>query len=414
MKATSLLLALSISLSLLGTAGAYTVQKGDTLYSLARANNLTVETLRRLNNLTSDALAVGQVLRLRANEALPPSRPAPTPTPPGPPRRPAPSGFTLTPPPSQAAPVITPSPAKPNSSSANSIQPSPAPPAPTPSGKPVVVSSGSSFEVGKVGVTLPSFLSMGDAFVVKLSGEAAKAATVRFPSELGEDVRLPNEALSPYGAAGVYLVPGRVVLGKTTPVIVQISVGDEVVRGIIPLRATPGGPVVHLKLAPQVARKLSDPGKAAEDALVNQAYLRRGSPLWTRPFTAPLASAPIPGSFGQSRTYVSGGPVAYHYGADYPAKLGTPVHTVNDGTVVIAGTYPVRGGLVMIDHGGGVSSLYFHQSRLLVKVGQTVERGEVIGLVGSTGLSEGPHLHLEIRVRGEATQPADWINRLWP
>ena len=416
MKATPLILALS--LSLLGLSGAYTVQKGDTLYSLARANNLKVEDLRRLNNLSSDALAVGQVLRLRASEALPPATPnliLPKPAAPRPAAQPpikpppAPSGFTLTPPPaSSPAPssLTSPAPSAPS-------RPAPASPAKEPE-RPVVVRVGSRFEVGGVEVTLPEQLSMGDAFSVKLTGPGAQAAAVRFPSELGEDVRQPGETLTPSGAAGVYEVPGRVVLGKTTPVIVEITVGGEVVRGIIPLRPKPGGPVVRLQLSPKVAAKLTDPGKAAEDALVNKAYLNRGQPIWTKPFAAAVPNPPIPGSFGQSRTYVPGGPVTYHYGADYPAKLGTPVLAVNDGTVVIAGLYPVRGGLVMIDHGGGVSSLYFHQSKVLVKVGQPVKRGDVIGQVGTTGISEGPHLHLEIRVRGEATQPADWLNRLWP
>ncbi|WP_306468313.1 LysM peptidoglycan-binding domain-containing M23 family metallopeptidase [Deinococcus alpinitundrae] len=423
MKATSF--ALALSLSLLGLGGAYTVQKGDTLYSLARANNLKVEDLRRLNNLSSDALAVGQVLRLSAGEARPPAANTATPSPikpnPVPPKSvassaatkplPAPSGFTLTPPTStpRTPTTSTPTPAPPKAVSAAPESP-PKPPVTVP----ITVRTGSRFEVGGVGVTLPEQLGMGDAFSVRLTGPGAQSAAVRFPSELGEDVRQPGETLTPSGAAGVYVVPGRVVLGKTTPVIVEIAVGGEVVRGIIPLRPKPGGPVVKLHLSPTVAAKLTDPGKAAEDALVNKAYLNRGQPVWTRPFAAAVPNPPIPGSFGQSRTYTSGSPVAYHYGADYPAKLGTPIHAVNDGTVVIAGTYPVRGGLVMIDHGGGVSSLYFHQSRILVKVGQAVKRGDVIGQVGTTGLSEGPHLHLEIRVRGEATQPADWINRLWP
>ncbi|GAA4003499.1 M23 family metallopeptidase [Deinococcus rubellus] len=424
MKATPF--ALALSLSLLGLSGAYTVQKGDTLYSLARANNLKVEDLRRLNNLSSDSLAVGQVLRLSASEALPPAAPNPgTPVPVLPktsapksstqppatrqPTKPppAPSGFTLTLP-SAFSPVPSPAiPAPPKPAPASAAPESPPRP-------PVMVRVGSSFEVGGVRVTLPEQLSMGDAFSVKLTGKGAQGAAVRFPSELGEDVRQPDETLTPYGAAGVYVVPGRVVLGKTTPVIVEIVVGGEVVRGIIPLRPKPGGPVVQLHLSPRVAAKLTDPGKAAEDAMVNKAYLSRGLPIWTKPFAAAVPNPPIPGSFGQSRTYTPGSPVTYHYGADYPAKLGTPIRAVNDGTVVIAGLYPVRGGLVMIDHGGGVSSLYFHQSKILVKVGQSVKRGDVIGQVGTTGISEGPHLHLEIRVRGEATQPADWINRLWP
>ena len=119
-------------------------------------------------------------------------------------------------------------------------------------------------------------------------------------------------------------------------------------------------------------------------------------------------------AFGQPRTYVAGGPVQYHYGTDYPAPAGTAVTAVNDGTVVIAGRYPVRGGLVVIDHGAGLVSMYFHQSKVLAKVGQKVRRGDKIGEVGSTGLSAGAHLHLEMRVRGEATNPAGWMNRIWP
>lgn len=87
---------------------------------------------------------------------------------------------------------------------------------------------------------------------------------------------------------------------------------------------------------------------------------------------------------------------------------------INDGTVVIAGRYPVRGGLVVIDHGAGVVSLYFHQSKVTAKVGQQIKRGQKVGEVGSTGLSAGPHLHLEVRVRGEGTNPAGWMGKLWP
>mgnify|MGYP002653942410 CR=1 FL=1 len=135
---------------------------------------------------------------------------------------------------------------------------------------------------------------------------------------------------------------------------------------------------------------------------------------WSQPFIFPSTNRFVTSRFGQPRTYVAGGPVAYHYGTDYLAPAGTPVMAVNDGTVVVAGMYPVRGGLVVIDHGAGLTSLYFHQSRVLVKVGDKVVRGQKIGLVGSTGLSAGPHLHLELRVRGEGMNPQDWISRLWP
>ncbi len=368
-KAASLTL---LSLLLFGTAGAYTVQKGDTLYSIARKNGLKVDELLTLNKLSSTVLSVGQELRLSSKEAVP------------------------------------------KLSVDTAIQT--ASQATTPTTTPTSASNGT-FMVGNVTVKTPQSLQAGEGFSIVLSGNGAAAATVRFPSELGEDVRRPNEILTPYGAANTYTVPGRVVLGQTTPVVIEVRVGELVQRRSIPLTGQGSAaqrPVQHLNLPPATSQKLKDPGKAAEDALVNRNYERRTQPQWTRPFSPPLDKLRTSSSFGSARTYVKGGPVVYHYGADYPAAAGTPIHAVNDGTVVIAGNYPVRGGLVMIDHGGGVSSLYFHQSKIMVKVGQVVKRGDTIGLVGTTGLSDGPHLHLELRVRGEATNPADWLGKLWP
>ncbi|MFB9992556.1 LysM peptidoglycan-binding domain-containing M23 family metallopeptidase [Deinococcus oregonensis] len=349
-----------VSLLLLGAAGAasYTVKAGDTLYYVARANGTTVAELTRLNQLAGTALEVGQVLTL----------PGSTPV---------------------AAPPVSAAPA------------------------PTLPSTGTSSLQG-VTVRVPSNLKMGDGFTLRLSGARAGQATVRFPSEVGEDVRKPNEVLKPIGAAGEFLVPGRVVLGKTTPVVYEVSVGGDLVRGQIPVTGL-DQPIQHLNLPVSVTNKLQDPARAAEEAAVEKAYARRTPQVWSRPFAPALASARGTSSgFGQPRTYLAGGPVAYHYGTDYPAPTGTSVLAVNDGTVVIAGKYPVRGNLVVIDHGAGVVSMYFHQSRLLVKVGQKVVRGQKLGEVGTTGLSAGPHLHLEVRVRGEATNPAGWMNRLWP
>ncbi|MDL2344950.1 M23 family metallopeptidase, partial [Deinococcus sp. MIMF12] len=264
-----------------------------------------------------------------------------------------------------------------------------------------------------VSVTAPATARMGDAFVLRLSGAQAGEVTVRFLSEVGENVRLPAERLTPVGAAGEYVVPGRVVLGKTTPVTYEVALGGQALRGSIPVTGL-GQSVQHLNLPRAISRKLEDPGRKAEDAAVEKAYARRTPQVWTRPFAPAVNVRSQSSAFGQPRTYVAGGPVQYHYGTDYPAPVGTPVLAVNDGTVVMAGMYPVRGGLVVIDHGAGLTSLYFHQSRVTAKVGQKVTRGQKIGEVGSTGLSAGPHLHLELRVRGEGTNPAGWMNRLWP
>ncbi len=360
-RRAAVLLAASL---LFGMAGAYTVKAGDTLYSIARANGTTVAALMQLNGLSGTTLEIGQELR------LPGAAPAPA----------APAR------PSLPAPLPD-------------DQLTPTPPAAT---------------VAGVNIRVPASLRMGEAFIVQLSGTRAAQATVRFPSEVGEDVRRPNEVLRPVGAAGEYVVLGRVVLGKTTPVVYEVSLNGELVRGRIPVVGL-DQPIQHLNLPPRISGLLQDPGRAAEDAAVEKAYALRTPQVWTRPFAPAMASVKATSSsFGQPRTYLAGGPVAYHFGTDYPAPVGTPVLAVNDGKVILAGKYPVRGNLVVIDHGAGVTSLYFHQSKLLVKPGQTVTRGQKIGEVGTTGLSAGPHLHLEVRVRGEGTNPATWMNRLWP
>jgi murein DD-endopeptidase MepM/ murein hydrolase activator NlpD len=81
------------------------------------------------------------------------------------------------------------------------------------------------------------------------------------------------------------------------------------------------------------------------------------------------------------------------------------------GVVVMAESLQVRGNTVWVDHGLGVYSGYFHLSEIAVEVGQTVEPGQQLGLVGSTGLSTGPHIHWEIRIHGIAVEPLEWTER---
>ena len=96
-----------------------------------------------------------------------------------------------------------------------------------------------------------------------------------------------------------------------------------------------------------------------------------------------------------------------HQGVDYAAPKGTPVAVVADGTVVHAGRSGGYGNLVVVDHGGGITTYYAHLSAFGVQEGMRVERGQEIGQVGSTGMSTGPHLHYEIRKDGKYLDPAD-------
>ena len=98
-----------------------------------------------------------------------------------------------------------------------------------------------------------------------------------------------------------------------------------------------------------------------------------------------------------------------HTGVDLHAGMGTPIHAAAAGTVVYADWRGGYGKCVIIDHGGGLATLYGHQSEILVNVGQKVKRGEVIGKVGSTGYSTGPHLHFEVRVNGTPVNPLGYL-----
>jgi murein DD-endopeptidase MepM/ murein hydrolase activator NlpD len=98
-----------------------------------------------------------------------------------------------------------------------------------------------------------------------------------------------------------------------------------------------------------------------------------------------------------------------HAGVDFHAEVGTPIHAGADGEVISARYSTSFGNVVYIYHGGGISTVYAHCSRLLVSTGQRVRRGEVIALSGATGLVAGPHLHFEVHVNDHAVNPIGWF-----
>ena len=123
---------------------------------------------------------------------------------------------------------------------------------------------------------------------------------------------------------------------------------------------------------------------------------------------------PVPGytrissKYGM-RTHPITGVYKLHTGVDISAPLGANFIAANDGIVTKAGYNSAYGNMVIIDHGGGVSTLYAHGSEILVQVGQVVKRGESILKVGSTGYSTGPHAHFEVRLNGVVTDPMPYI-----
>jgi len=118
--------------------------------------------------------------------------------------------------------------------------------------------------------------------------------------------------------------------------------------------------------------------------------------------------------FGNRRSY-NGSPYAYfHTGLDIAGGTGTKIFAPAAGVVIFAGPLTVRGNATMINHGWGVYTGYMHQSEILVKTGDRVEPGQLIGLVGGTGRVEGPHLHFEVWVGGVQVDPLDWLSQVYP
>lgn len=120
----------------------------------------------------------------------------------------------------------------------------------------------------------------------------------------------------------------------------------------------------------------------------------------------PIVSPKLSSSFGVRRHPILGAS-KHHGGLDLAAPEKSHVRSVLDGTVVFAGTYAGYGKLVTIEHARGRTTLYGHLSEVLVNLGQKVSAGDLIGRVGSTGLSSGPHLHFEWREDGQPVNPIE-------
>lgn len=166
-----------------------------------------------------------------------------------------------------------------------------------------------------------------------------------------------------------------------------------------------------IKVELTVEKKFTEPTKEQlalidEDQKVKQDYLNRVTPdrQWSGRFT-PAADASTSDVFGSQRIF-NGVAQRPHWGLDYRVPTGTPVSAINQGTVLLARFLYFEGNCVVIDHGQGLLSLYFHMSELKVKEGESVKRGQLVGLSGGTGRATGPHLHVGVRWQGVYLDPA--------
>lgn len=168
--------------------------------------------------------------------------------------------------------------------------------------------------------------------------------------------------------------------------------------------------IQHLRLSARQESKYSAPETERERELIGAALdLVTPERRWQGSFILPVEGR-ISTEFGLQR-YVNGKFDYRHRGVDLACPEGTPVRAAADGVVSLADdSFLLHGQTVILDHGEGVVTLYLHMSAIEVAAGESVERGQIIGRVGSTGVATGPHLHYAVYVHHEAVDPFFWTS----
>lgn len=215
-------------------------------------------------------------------------------------------------------------------------------------------------------------------------------------------------------AAGAWrALDGLGATAQTGPRGLRVAIGDGTAD--LPIEVAAGEfPSVTFEL-PEDLQGLLDPELVAQErefytAIVSQVS---GPPRWSGRFVDPAGGRPT-SVYGERRTLEPGMVATVHQGADLAAPLGTPVLASADGLVAWAGPLVVRGNVVIIDHGFGVFTAYYHLDEIGVATAAEITTGRQLGTVGSSGRSTGPHLHWEVLIGGVAVDPAAWTDRSFP
>ncbi len=248
--------------------------------------------------------------------------------------------------------------------------------------------------------------AQGQTLAVWLRARSPVTVSLEFSGEIlpvvSEGTRswamVPISALAAPGTRQLTLTVGSTVLSLP----VQIRAGSFEVQEISGEASDP-----ILSQAEKVNMEL---------ARMTELFAARSADGWTPAsrFRNPLSlGVPYEHSspFGSRRTYGSDSAISAHAGEDFATSSGTPVLAPAAGIVVLAEPLFVRGNAVVLDHGRGVFTGYWHMESLNVKAGEQVAAGQVLGVVGSTGLSTGAHLHWELRINGVAVDPLQWVEQ---
>ncbi|HVR90186.1 MAG TPA: M23 family metallopeptidase [Novosphingobium sp.] len=175
-----------------------------------------------------------------------------------------------------------------------------------------------------------------------------------------------------------------------------------------PLRAAAAAKPSALGSGDNEFRALFASWQSMDKTIVTSPSITRRSTAVSIPSRMPVDGAHLTSDYGMRWHPVMGGR-RQHKGVDLAQPTGTPVHATADGVVSRADWFSSYGLYVSLEHGGSLETRYGHMSRLNVAAGQSVKKGDIIGYVGSTGRSTGPHLHYEVRIAGEAVNPIPYM-----
>jgi len=298
--------------------------------------------------------------------------------------------------------TATPEPTGAPTPSSSSPEPSSIPPVDTPAAEPPTPGP-TPVDASQIQL-LPADIGQGQASTIRLWGYGATSA-----------MAILNERRYPLVADGGFfwgvLAASADQPPGSYPIVVQLRQenGDLLGEPATQINVVSMGyPVENIDLPPESTALLT-PELVQEEQNTRASVFALFTPqkLWAGAFIIPVNAA-IVSPFGIGRSY-NGGPVSgYHTGVDLAGEEGDWVAAANSGRVAFVGATPLRGNGVIIDHGAGVFSGYYHLSAIAVQEGQMVNKGDLIGAVGSTGMVTGPHLHWEIVVRGLVIDPIPW------
>ena len=234
-------------------------------------------------------------------------------------------------------------------------------------------------------LALPWDTAPGTPFTLSAEDEAGNTAARGVPAEL-RPRRFPHDTID---------IKDAFLQVKVPELLPQRPAGQPLVEGFL---------VINRELRRQ-----------AEDAKRRIGATTADRPLWEGRFVQPR-NTKVFANFAETRVYVFGGrqiDTQVHYGFDLASTRRSPVPAANTGTVVFAGPLTIYGNTVIVDHGLGLQTLYAHLSRVEVKVGDAVEKGQQLGRTGNTGLAIGDHLHFEVLVNGVSVTPLEWWDAKW-